>query len=217
MLRQHQGRLEEAAELFEQARFQARREGDAMGEFQALEHIVVLRQQQRAWEEAQRLSVDLDALGAKLRGGSEAPFARALSALTRQALGDPEAAVAIDAALDELRTVDAKLRLVYTLTRTARLDLERGDARSARQRAEEAHRTAGVLGRPSEVLLARLTLERACRELGDEAEATRLRRELREAPLTGVAASVRRELEELIEQAGAGATGAGSSGEANRP
>ena len=37
LLRQHQGRPAEAAELFEQARLQARRAGDVMGEFDALE------------------------------------------------------------------------------------------------------------------------------------------------------------------------------------
>ena len=52
-----------------------------MGEFQALEHLVVLRQQQGDWAGAGRLAVELDALGGKLREGSEAPFARALLAL----------------------------------------------------------------------------------------------------------------------------------------
>ena len=60
MLRQHQGRLDEAAELFEQARLEARRAGDRMGEFQALEHLVVLRQEQKAWPESRRLAAELD-------------------------------------------------------------------------------------------------------------------------------------------------------------
>ena len=219
MLRQHQGRLDEAAVLFDQSRIEARRAGDAMGEFQALEHLVVLRQQQRAWREAERLSADLEALGRKLRGGSEAPFARALSALARHALGDPEATPAVDAALDELRAADAKLRLAYTLTRAAQVDLERGEARRARRRAEEAHRMAGILGRPTETLLAGLTLERACRALGEGAEAARLRGELREAPLTGVAAPVRREVEERLRPEGvdAAAIDAEARGEVQRP
>lgn len=219
MLRQHQGLLDEAAELFARARLEARGAADAMGEFQALEHLVVLRQQQRAWPEAGRLCAELEELGRKLRGGSEAPFARALSALTRHALGDPDAAAALDAAANELRTVDAKLRLAYTLTRAAQLDLERGEAASARRRAEEARRTAGVLGRPTETLLAGLALERALRALGEEAEAGRLRQELGAVPLAGVAASARQELEELIAgtRPGAAGAGAGTSGEANRP
>ena len=47
MLRQHQGLLAEAAELFEQARLESLRSGERMGEFQALEHLVVLRQEQK--------------------------------------------------------------------------------------------------------------------------------------------------------------------------
>ncbi len=219
MLRQHQGLLDQAARLFEEARLEASRGRDAMGEFQALEHLIVLRQQQKAWKEAERLCVKLEALGRKLRGGSEAPFARSLSALTRHALGDPGAAAALDTAFQELRTVDAKLRLAYTLTRAARVDLEHGDARSARLRAEEARRTAGVLGRPTETALAGLTLERACRALGEEEEAGRLRRELSEVPLTAVAASARQELEELTGLAGArvAVADAGANREANRP
>ena len=197
MLRQHQGRRDEAAELFEQARLEARRSGDRMGEFQALEHLVVLRQEEKAWGESLRLAFELEELGRKLREGSEAPFARALVALARHALGEAEASSALDAALEELRVVDAKLRLTYTLTRAAQVDLERGDGRSARGRAEEARRTIEALGRPTETLLAGLTLARACRQAGDEAEAQRVLRRLKGAGLAGASAQARRELEEL--------------------
>jgi hypothetical protein len=197
MLRQHQGRRDEAAELFEQARLEARRSGDRMGEFQALEHLVVLRQEEKAWGESLRLAFELEELGRKLREGSEAPFARALVALARHALGEAEASCALDAALEELRVVDAKLRLTYTLTRAAQVDLERGDSRSARGRAEEARRTIEALGRPTETLLAGLTLARACRQAGDEAETQRVLRGLKGAGLAGASAPARRELEEL--------------------
>jgi hypothetical protein len=90
---------------------------------------------------------------------------------------------------------------------------------NARRRAEEARRTAGFLGRPTETLLAGLVLERALRAVGEEAEAGRLRQELREVPLAGVAASARQELEALVAQkrSGAAETGTETSGEANRP
>jgi hypothetical protein len=202
MLRQHQGRLEEAAELFEQARRDARRAGDPMGEFQALEHLVVLRQQQKAWADALRLGAELDTLGGKLREGSEAPFARALLALSRHALGEAGAGEALDAALEELRVADAKLRLAYTLTRAARVDLERGDPRRARARAEEARRTVGALGRPTEALLAGVTLTRACRQTGDEAEAERVLGELGRVALPEAAVVARLELEELLREDG---------------
>jgi DNA-binding SARP family transcriptional activator len=197
MLRQHQGRLDEAAELFEQARLEARSSGDRMGEFQALEHLVVLRQEEKAWRESLRLGMELEELGAKLREGSEAPFARALVALARHALGESEAPGALDVALEDLRVVDAKLRLAYTLTRAARVDLELGEGWSARGRAEEARRTIEALGRPTETLLAGLTLARACRQTGDEADAERVLREVKCAGLVGMSTLARRELEEL--------------------
>jgi DNA-binding SARP family transcriptional activator len=197
MLRQHQGRYDEAAELFEQARAAARRDDDRMGEFQALEQLVLLRQEQGDWPEALRLGRELLALGAKLREGSEAPFARGLLALSGVALGESGASAALEAALEELRVADAKLRLAYTLTRAARLDIARGDLGQARVRSEEAHRAAAALGRPTELLLAGLTLVRACRLAGDAERAERLARELRTTPLANASALARRELSAL--------------------
>jgi DNA-binding SARP family transcriptional activator len=200
MLRAHQGRLAEAAELFEEARLGAKRESDRMGEFQALEHLVVLRQQQGCWEEARRLCLDLDRLGARLREGSEAPFARALVALTSHALGEPEAQPALDAALEELRVADAKHRLAYTLTRAAHVDLDRGDSSRARARAEEARRMAQALGRPTETLLAGVVLARACRGAGDADTAELVRSELQDAPPPGASAFARHQWEALLQR-----------------
>jgi DNA-binding SARP family transcriptional activator/predicted ATPase len=211
MLRQHQGRLDEAAELFGQARTEARRSGDAMEEYQALEHLVTLRQQQASWEEARHLARELDALAGKLREGSEAPFARALLALCGHALGEAGAPAALDAAVEELRLADAKLRLAYTLTRAARIDLVRREAGRARARAEEACRTAEAIGRPTETLLARVTLARARLALGEEGAVAGLVPDAAGAAPAGVAAFARREAEELIGalrgRAAEGATG----------
>ena len=109
--------------------------------------------------------------------------------------------------------VDAKLRLSYALTRAARIDLEQGNGRRARIRAEEARRTATVLDRPSEALLAGVTLARACQALGDEAEVERLLGELRSAPLAGASQFARRELGGLLDE-GVGAS-SGSRGTAS--
>jgi DNA-binding SARP family transcriptional activator len=217
MLRQHQGRLDEAAELFEQSRLEARSANDRMDEFQALEHLVVLRQQQGDWADALRLAGPLDALAAKLREGSEAPFARALTALGRHALGDPEGMVELEAAIERLRLVDAKLRLAYTLTRAARIDLARGDGPRARTRADEARRTVAVLGRPTEALLAAITFARACRQSGDAAEAERVLGELGTTSFSGAAAFALRELEELLHGGDtAGAAGGEPAGGGDR-
>jgi hypothetical protein len=202
MLRQHRGRLEEAAELFEQARLEARREGDAMSEFLALEHLVTLRQQQERWREALGSAVELDVLGAKLREGSEGPFARALVALTWLALAEPGAADALEKAIEDLRAADAKLRLGYTLTRAARLDLEQGDAERARGRAADARQAVEELGRPTESLLAGVTLVRACTALGRDGEARRVLADLETSALVGASDFARRELDELVREAG---------------
>jgi len=190
-----------------------------MGEYQALEHLVVLRQEQGDWARARVLAVELEELGGKLREGSEAPFARALLALSRRALAEEGAEAALDQAVGELRGADAKLRLAYALTRGARLDLERSDARRARARAEEARRAAMALGRPSEALRAGVTLVRACRALGEGAEAERLLGDLRRVAPAGVAEPARRELEDLLreEQKGGGRTAVAAGRTENRP
>jgi hypothetical protein len=204
MLRQHQGRLDQAAELFEQARLEARGASDPMG-------VPRPRAPGRpapgeGWDEALRLGSELDALAGKLRQGSEGPFARALVALSRHALGAAEAEPALEAAIEELRVADAKARLAYTLTRAAQVDLERGDGRRARARTEEARRMAAAVGRPTEELLATVTLARACRATGNEAAARAIARELAAGGYAGAAAPARRELE------AAGAGGAGDPG-----
>jgi DNA-binding SARP family transcriptional activator/predicted ATPase len=211
LLRQHQGRLDEATELFEQARLQARQEGDAMGEFQALEHLVVLRQRQSSWVEARRLGAELERLGSKLREGSEAPFARSLLALSRRAMGEPGAKADLEAAAQELRLADAKLRLAYVLTQAARMDLESGDPRQSRTYAAEAQAAAAALGRPTATLQAGVTLARARLELGEEVDLRRLLEDLRAAS-AGAAEFARGELEELLRDLGAEKTGRDEAG-----
>jgi hypothetical protein len=162
---------------------------------------VVLRQQQGDWAGSVRLAVELEGLGERLREGSEAPFARALLALSRRALGEAGAEDALDAALEELRRADAKLRLAYALTRAARLDLESVRARRARARAEEARGAAEALARPTEALLAKVTLVRACRDLAEDAEAGRLLGELHAVAAVGAAVIARREVADLLAEA----------------
>src|SRR5690606_29071176 len=105
MLRLHQGELDAAAALFERARLVARRDGDRRAEFMALEHLDTVELQRARHAEASRICDELVALGERLREGSEAPFARALSALGRHAAGAPEAKAALDEALEALRAV----------------------------------------------------------------------------------------------------------------
>lgn len=160
MLRLHEGRLDEAAERFAQARDLCRREADRLGEFRTLEHQLMLEVQRARWDEARRLSDEMVEVARRLRDGSEAPFARVLAVLSRY-MTDATVATELDEALVELRRADAKQRLGYALTRAAEADLRRDDARRAAERGEEALRLATTLERPSDVVLARVVLARA--------------------------------------------------------
>jgi DNA-binding SARP family transcriptional activator/predicted ATPase len=173
MLRLHQGLLDEARPHFEQARELARRAGDHENEFQALEHLVALEVECGRWRDAAVRAADLARIGAKMRGGSEGPFAAAMAALCDHAAGDETAGARLDAALESLRQADAKHRLAYVLTRAAETDLYRGAAEVARARASEALRAAEVLQCPSDIALARVLVARASELLGDSAEAAR--------------------------------------------
>ena len=66
-----------------------------------------------------------------------------------------------------LRAADAKHRLAFTLTRAARLDLERQRPELAIAHASEALRCAEALDRPTEIVLAHVVLAQARRSTSD--------------------------------------------------
>jgi hypothetical protein len=208
MLRLYQGELDSAAALLEEARKQARHKGDRYGEFQALEHLVIAAMQRGAIAEAARLTDELASLGDRLRDGSEAPFARALAALLRNA-ADPSAASddsgadgSLDEALDALRAADSKSRLAFILTRAALADISSGNPERARRRALEALDCARSLERPSEVALARVALIRAASMLGDEVAAGREARMLLKQAGGTLSAEARRAAEAVLAEHG---------------
>jgi DNA-binding SARP family transcriptional activator/predicted ATPase len=165
MLRFHEGRFDDAIELLREARTLARAAGDRLSEYQAAEYLTMI-EIERGRPEAARAQCDaLVELGEKLREGSERPFALALRALCSYATSDEDGA--LDNALDELRAVDAKYRLTYTLTRAALVDLERGQPRKAIARASEALGYAEALDRATEVALAHFALAIASKMIGD--------------------------------------------------
>ena len=171
MLRLHEGKVEDAAPLFVRARALARRDGDPLAEYQALEHLVALELQRGAFAVAADLGAELVELGDKLREGSEAPFARAALALARYGAGEEDAIADLDRAIGELRMADAKHRLAYVLARAAALELRGGNAEAAGRRAAAALDLAETMQRPSEAAMARATLARAAAARGDRAAA----------------------------------------------
>lgn len=106
MLRLHEGRLAEAADQFARARDLCRRDQDGLGEFRALEHMVMVEFQRQCFDAAQSLCGELVELASRLREGSEIPFAHAAAALCRYVASE-QAAADLDAALTALRNADA--------------------------------------------------------------------------------------------------------------
>lgn len=169
MLRYHEGRLDEAAEAFQEARTLYKSAGDRINEFQANEYLVMIDLESGDLDSAHARCSTLTMLGDKLREGSEGPFAHALNALCRHAGAGAAAALgeSLDESLEALRAADARYRLAYVLTRAALIDLERGELDGAARRAGEALEHASLLQRSTEMLLAHLVLARCCEQSGD--------------------------------------------------
>jgi len=183
MLRFHENRLEEAEELFREARALCKSAGDRLSEYQANEYLIMLDLQRGRLLQARARCEELVALGDKLREGSEEPFARAIAGLCTYAIDDQ--AAGLDAALADLRIADAKHRLAYILTRAALIDSERGRHQAATERATEALGYATILERATEMLIANAVLSHEHRALGNKAEAAGFRREVERIRVNG--------------------------------
>jgi hypothetical protein len=120
-------------------------------------------------DQVRGLCSELVALGAKLREGSEASFARALCALADYAAGEAPARSVFAQALDDLRAADAKHRLGFVLTQAAGIELRLGRGAAAAAFAEEAVEVAMSLGRPSDMALAHAMAARAAAAAGNDA------------------------------------------------
>jgi hypothetical protein len=200
MLRLREGKLDEAAELFGREYERSRVEQDHIAAFRALENLVLLELERRRYVEARRLAAELERVGERLRDGSELPAARALLALCRYARDASVGCSQLDEALAALRAADAKQRMVSVLINVAQIELERGDAARARERAEEAVSLAQRIERPSDIALARVTLARAAQGLYDRRTARAVLAELVEAADAPLSAQARRATEQLRAQ-----------------
>jgi tetratricopeptide (TPR) repeat protein len=169
MLRYHENRLDEAEELFKEARALCKAAGDRVSEFQANEYLVMIDFQRGRFEDAKSRCAELVTIGEKLRDGSEAPFSRALKDLCLYAINDESEA--LDSTLADLRIADAKHRLAYTLTQAALIDIDRGRTDDAIARAREALGYAELLERATETTLAHVALAQAYRKADDAPQA----------------------------------------------
>ncbi|MGD8808572.1 MAG: AAA family ATPase, partial [Gammaproteobacteria bacterium] len=165
ILRYHENQFDSAIEYLQEARALAKRAGDRISEYQSNEHLVMIDIERGEYRAARRGCSTLIEIGEKLRSGSEGPFARALDALCEYAIGGED--TVIDAAVEDLRGVDAKHRLAYVLTRAAMIDLDRQDFAAALTRAGEALENASILERATDMLLAHVVIAKAHKALGD--------------------------------------------------
>jgi len=204
MLRLHEGHLDEAAALFEQARTRARAEGNRQDEFQALEHLLMVELQRDSYARARELSNDLVSIGEKLREGSELSFARVLRATTSYSMGEEQVQPELEQALEDLRIADAKHRLAYALTRIANVDLRRGHADLARRRASEALAVAEQLERCSEIVFAQVALARAAVALNDDTALQLHLDQLRSQSMAGVSTHAREAAQAVLEELAGG-------------
>lgn len=201
LLAHHQGKLPEAAARFAKARNAASVKRDHSMEFYALEHALTVELERGDLEAASILAARLHPLAEKLRGGSEAPFARAMGALIGHARRE-DVEAELEGALEGLRVADAKYRLAFVLTRAAMMDLERDEPQRAFDRASEALELAEILERPSEISLALGMLLEASRRFEEPEAAEGYAAELERRGFTGVARGVQSRVAGWIEAAG---------------
>ncbi len=194
IVRHFGGDRDEAERYLRRALRMARRERDHFRACECLTYLVMLELEAGAPDRALAHCRELAPVAAKLKQGSEAPFARALDAFARYARAaagaggdsaatDPRDDAADDAdatdprdddprdglarALDALRRMDASRKLAYVLTQAADVDLTAGRADAALERAEEALAAARVVDHRSGIALAGATLARSALALGE--------------------------------------------------
>ncbi len=193
MLRLHENRLDEAENLLEEARTLYKLAGDRVAEFGAIEHLMMIDLERGDRDRAATRARQMVELGEKLREGSEGPYSRAIAGFCQYASGGT--ADALEEGLQELRVVDAKHRLAYTLVKVAQMEMGQGLCKQAAERATEALEYAALLRRATEMALARHILARCCRAADDDGAAKVHEAALDELLNTGVALWARNYIE----------------------
>jgi DNA-binding SARP family transcriptional activator len=203
ILRYIENDMAQAEILLREARTLCKSAGDHISEYQANEYLAMAELERERFEAARERAGVLVELGAKIREGSEEPFARALSGLCTLALEGDE--TALTPAVGALREADAKHRLAYVQNRAAALDLDDGRIDSARDRAEEALRCAGLMERTSEMLIARGVLLSVAEKMNDDKGATEhriaMKTLLERSPAAWAVSRARRYARDLEEEA----------------
>jgi len=197
ILRYYGDQFDEAVDYLEDARALSKSRGDKLTEYMANEYLTIVEMERRDCFAAHDYATALVEIGARVREGSEKPFAESLRAVCHYGLTDDDSG--LEPALLALRQADAKQRLSFVLNRAAIQYIEHNLLERGYQYASEALELARIMERPSENLQAMISLERVHRQ--DPGLAPQgYSEQIRQAARGGVAGWVRKRGEELLAQ-----------------
>lgn len=198
LLHTYRGAYDEAAKLFQRARMLARREGNRLHEFWALEHLAMLELARGRRDAMPELCTELVVLARKLREGSELPLSLALHALCRMRRGERAAEREFEEAVGALRLADTKHRLAIVTAEAGWNYLSCGDLSRALPLAEEALAAATALGRASDIATARALLAQIAAAAGETSRCKAQLACLKEMVGWPLAASARQVMQEAF-------------------
>ncbi|MFC5068054.1 ATP-binding protein [Flaviflagellibacter deserti] len=142
----------------ERALLLAQYEQDRWREYKCLTLLAMLALEDDRYSDVRARCTELMVVAKRL-GDDETPFVSALDALALLASSaETESLDALDQALAQLRAVDDKSYLAYSLNSAARLQMKRGWTGPAFQNASAALSIASILHRVNEVTIARSLL-----------------------------------------------------------
>jgi DNA-binding SARP family transcriptional activator len=153
----HRGENAKAVTELQRALDMAAHKQDHWREWAAGARLLTLALESYDFEAARRWCERLQPVAEKMPGGSEGVKTEVLAAALRYATEGDEAN--LRAKLEELRIVDSKSDLAWTLGWVAELEVERGQIEKARRDAQEALAAAEAVGRASDAAIARMILD----------------------------------------------------------
>lgn len=156
----------------EQAVALSRRQADHWAECDCLARLAMIALEEGRLQDALACCLEVRPVAAKMGEASETPFAAGLEAVARLALGESEAAGALERAVDRLRELDSPWMVASVLVLAAEVDAAAGRREQARRHASGALEAAQAAGRRSEAALASALLARLDLEDGDRPGAT---------------------------------------------
>jgi predicted ATPase len=166
-----EGRLDRAVPLMQLALLRARAQGDRWRECKCLAWLARINLELGEADASLACCRELRPLAERMGESGDLPFAHALEALSRLALGMPDAAGDLGSAVEELRAADSKAQLAYVLNAAALSALDSGHLAASLAAAEEALAAAEGTRRAWESATSRAILARLHAALGDQASA----------------------------------------------